>query len=626
MLFTKSIVDIEKLSRNIKNYLDIKEINFHYPQLKFLSESEKRYRYIIAKILYNLKENKANEYINNQRFLIELYDSKTKNYIKKDIFVKKELILNSILYAKNGYNIERNLLPDKDYKNKFQKKISYINNSTYVDSFFYFLANKLLEDQKCIHFPQYYGACNGISHFYFDATQDIDYLKFKTAFRKNKNSLFELLKVKNIVHSKKYRVTSITNKSDDSSSDSLDSSSEDSNIDDCLDNFKIILDEEQFLEKDATSPKLRAKSSNENIEIKDETEEKVEIKDEIEKEVDINDETENEVDDRAESLSSDNENNIKCIKIDSSSINKISLSDVNKILRKNQKKSKNSNSPTNSYNSSHNSESSNSSSSSSSSESSMSNSSDDGVYFNEYYLKFNMVPSQFTFMENLDGTLENIIDDDKFSSEILLSILFQICFTLALLQKEYKFTHNDLHTRNVMYKKSNIKYLYYKCNEIYYKVPTFKKIIKIIDFGRSIYTYKKHIYFNDVYNKDGDASGQYTYPSLYKKKSSIVKPNYNFDLSRLSVSILEDCNIHLEKDLYKLLKKWVSYKKNKDVRNYKEFDLYKAIARKIQNANPSEEIFNEIFSKYIIEKDKIPKKKKIYNIEIDNIKINKLEI
>jgi hypothetical protein len=240
--------------------------------------------------------------------------------------------------------------------------------------------------------------------------------------------------------------------------------------------------------------------------------------------------------------------------------------------------------------------------------------------FTQYYMKFDKLPSQYTIIENLDGIVEDIFNDKKTSDDMVLSILFQICFTLTILQNKFSFTHNDLHTRNIMFKNSNIRYLYYKYQTKYFKIPTFGKIIKIIDFGRSIYTYKKYTYFNDVFNKHGDASGQYTYPSVYKKKNKIVKPNYSFDLSRLSVSILEDRQKNFGEGVMNLLYEWVMDKNGKDIRRYEEFDLYKAIARKINNAIPSEQLLKPIFDRFSIKKFHIPRNSIIYFIGDSNLR------
>ena len=63
-------------------------------------------------------------------------------------------------------------------------------------------------------------------------------------------------------------------------------------------------------------------------------------------------------------------------------------------------------------------------------------------------------------------------------------------------------------------------FLYYKYNNIYFKIPTHGYIFKIIDFGRAVFTFKDKLFFSDSFSKYGDADGQYKYPIdtfLYKK-------------------------------------------------------------------------------------------------------------
>ena len=66
-----------------------------------------------------------------------------------------------------------------------------------------------------------------------------------------------------------------------------------------------------------------------------------------------------------------------------------------------------------------------------------------------------------------------------------------------------------------MYTKTDKTYLYYKFNNIYFKVPTFGYLFKIIDFGRSIFTFQNKVFFIDTFNKHGEAEGQYTYPNRH---------------------------------------------------------------------------------------------------------------
>ena len=46
------------------------------------------------------------------------------------------------------------------------------------------------------------------------------------------------------------------------------------------------------------------------------------------------------------------------------------------------------------------------------------------------------------------------------------SCLFQIIMILITYQKVFEFTHNDLHTNNIMYQKTDRKFMNYKFNDI----------------------------------------------------------------------------------------------------------------------------------------------------------------
>ena len=96
-------------------------------------------------------------------------------------------------------------------------------------------------------------------------------------------------------------------------------------------------------------------------------------------------------------------------------------------------------------------------------------------------------------MENMDGTIDELLEDESVTQKQWASILFQVCFNLAVAQKELDFTHNDLHTNNIMYTKTEYEFIYFIVDHIVYKVPTFGRIIKIIDFGRSILTHNEKL-------------------------------------------------------------------------------------------------------------------------------------
>ena len=237
-------------------------------------------------------------------------------------------------------------------------------------------------------------------------------------------------------------------------------------------------------------------------------------------------------------------------------------------------------------------------------------------------------------MESLTKTLNSLTEtkneEEKLKNKEWNSCLFQILITLITYQKVFKFTHNDLHTNNVMYINTEKKHLYYKFNNKHYKVPTYGRIYKIIDFGRSIYKYKKKIFCSDCFHPKAEAGNQYNCEPYYNPKKRIVNPNYSFDLCRLGCALFDTFIEKVENmdntknPIAKQVIEWckddknelVIYKPNGEER-YKDFKLYKMITRTVHNHIPCKVIENPLFAKYIISRKKINKKNKIINI--DNI-------
>ena len=155
---------------------------------------------------------------------------------------------------------------------------------------------------------------------------------------------------------------------------------------------------------------------------------------------------------------------------------------------------------------------------------------------NAYFPEF---PVQLICMEACSDTLDQLILDDKMSEKLWLSALMQIIMTLITYQKVFSFTHNDLHTNNVMYVSTKKKFVYYCFKGVHYKVPTYGKIFKIIDFGRAIYKHDGKIMCSDSFSPTGDAATQYNIEPYYNPKKPRLEPNYSFDLCRLACSIFD---------------------------------------------------------------------------------------
>ena len=245
-----------------------------------------------------------------------------------------------------------------------------------------------------------------------------------------------------------------------------------------------------------------------------------------------------------------------------------------------------------------------------------------------YFISINKFPVNIIALECCKSTLDEYISNNQISNNEWESIVLQILLTLIVYQKVFDLTHNDLHTNNIVYIETEKKYLYYKYNNKHYKIPTFGKIYKVIDFGRSIYKFKNRQLCSDSFYEDGDAFTQYNFGPFYNNSKKIVKPNPSFDLCRLGCSIfdyfIDDINdiIKIKSPIKKIIISWIFddnnknilYKNNGDDR-YPDFKLYKMIARTVTKHIPSNVIKNELFNKYIVSKKNINKSGIILNID-----------
>ena len=228
-----------------------------------------------------------------------------------------------------------------------------------------------------------------------------------------------------------------------------------------------------------------------------------------------------------------------------------------------------------------------------------------------YNVKMKNFPVQLIAMEKLNQTLDELLKIKKITEQEWLGVLFQVCFGLSMAQKHFKFTHNDLHSSNIMFKPTKISYLYFGVgNNTYYRIPTFGKITKIIDFARAVFTVDGHQFFSDVFKSDGDAEGQYTYP--YHKGTHIkYAPNPSFDLSYLAITIREHFN--RDSPIFTLLEKWTTDKYGNNLAHHTvDFDLYIKIAHNVNSAVPKNQFKNPLFNQFKIKKTDIPKNNYIY--------------
>jgi hypothetical protein len=213
---------------------------------------------------------------------------------------------------------------------------------------------------------------------------------------------------------------------------------------------------------------------------------------------------------------------------------------------------------------------------------------------------FTNVPIQTTIMEKCEDTLFNLLMSDSDTNKHLAWIT-QVIFALAFAQRNFGFVHNDLHANNVMYVKTDEEFLNYNCNGVFYKVPTYGYLIKIIDFERGLMSIRvqgmkdSKFVMSDHFSISEEAGGQYNYEPFYNPKFPEIKPCPSFDLVRLATSFFWDLfpegPYHEEYKtnvLFNMFIRWLTKddgsslmfgKKDPRVERYQGFMTYKVIAR-----------------------------------------------
>jgi hypothetical protein len=518
-----------------------------------------------------------------------------KNVIKeKLVFFKYSPLLDPTKYIIGKYELKDTLLNLPNY-NQYNShpKTRDPNNSSYVDSFFTYLTSRLLHSFNFIHGVDFYGSYLSYKkQFNFNIADEIDYLNDSEFFHKNRGILFN---VDNTYACNIFDFNTRTNKQrltfDNDESNPLDveiSNLEELNI---LDNiFKEDVDSSLLTqieeEKKTEEPDL---VFNYNI-----------------------------------------SKNSKSSSSECSS--RTSMTEENNRRSNNTKSTRSTSTKSTSTNSTSSSESRTTKSSTSSSQNSQkSHNSYTTASEDVIYATIPKFPVQVIAMENCDDTLDSLIVNDNLTHKAWESIIIQILISLVTYQKVFSLTHNDLHTNNIMYNLTDKQFLYYKLNDKYYKVPTYGKIFKIIDFGRAIYKFKGNLVCSDSFHSKGDAATQYNFEPYFNKNKPRLTPNYSFDLCRLGCSIYDFISDDLNKrtpnnGILHMIAEWcnddkgrnVLYKTNGEER-YPDFKLYKMIARTVHKHIPITVLQDKLFDKYVINKKKIPRNVKIINI--DNIPI-----
>ena len=567
--------------KNVQNYIPIYNL--------FFNLNNKNYNSINLNNTYTLKT--ITEKSTENKYMAKINDL-SNNIIEREVFIKFSPLLDPIKYITSKYDNSDNLynLPKLE-NNECHKKMLDYNNSAYVDGFFSFLISVLLHNHNFMNGIDFYGSFLGIkNNFIINIEDDIDGLNDCEEFHSNRDRLYT------IDHS---NYEKLFNNSTKKNKNILNFCEEDELPDNTL-NLSNINDLNCLDEIFDISHSIKDNNNaNEETEIIEATEiiyENIEELD-IKSKNDLQNEN-------CSIFSSDKEIEKKKKNITNDSGSSCS-------------------SRTSKTNDDENEDSHSSSGSDSESGSNETSSSECDVFVN-----INKFPVQLIVLENCHNTLDDYIVNNKIRDDEWDSIVLQIVFTLITYQKVFDFTHNDLHTNNIVYNNTEKRYIYYKFNGRHYKVPTFGKIYKIIDFGRAIYKFKGQLICSDSYNKDGDANTQYNFEPYLNPNKKIIEPNYSFDLCRLGCSLfdfliddLEDLK-RVKSPIKKIILKWILddngknilYKTNGDER-YPDFKLYKMIARIVHNHIPSKVLENSHFEKYLIAKKKINNTGHIINID-----------
>lgn len=257
-------------------------------------------------------------------------------------------------------------------------------------------------------------------------------------------------------------------------------------------------------------------------------------------------------------------------------------------------------------------------------------SSEDSSIEQDIFCSIYNFPVEMICLEKCENTLDMLMEEDVLNPLEWKSCLFQIIMTLTLYQKVFSLTHNDLHTNNIMYIPTDKQFIYYCYDGVYYKVPTYGRIYKIIDFGRSIYKFNGKLMCSDSFHPKGDAASQYNFEPYFDEKKPRLEPNTSFDLCRLACCLFDHFVDELSdvpklvktNQIVELLHQWllddkdrnILYKNNGDER-YPEFKLYKMITRTIHNAVPRVQIQKDLFKTYVTSKKKINKNHKIMHFD-----------
>ena len=499
--------------------------------------------------------------------------------------------------------------------NKCNPKVNHYNNTAYVDSFFTYLTSQLYHKHGFVNGVDFYGSFLAIKNdFRINIIDDIDYLNDSVFFRKNNKVLYELehIDVDSLnTDTRNYRKKIVIEGNNDNLSE------ENKDNDTLVLNLSDICD---LNELDTIVFQEMNKEQN-NTDISEFELSSLDIE---------------------STINNENENGKTKLQSDTSSCSSRTSNTSGSLNENNNNGGIDNTNSDNANSDKDNSDKDNDSDNDNDSDEcdddsvehdNISNDENDNDYEDcsdsegeddELIAKIKSFPVQVISLEHCENTLDDLMNNGDITDEIWDSIVMQIVLSLITFQNAFHLTHNDLHTNNIMYIETDKKFLYYKINHVYYKVPTYGKIYKIIDFGRAIYKFRGQTLCSDSFAKDGDAATQYNCEPYFNNKKPRLEPSYSFDLCRLGCALYDYLVDEPKTKITQIMLEWIKddkgrnilYKKNGDER-YPDFKLYKMIARTVSKHIPMNVLQNPYFDKFIVRKKDMKKNIKI--IDIDSI-------
>jgi hypothetical protein len=531
----------------------------------------------------------------------KIIDTVTGKIIEKELYIKFSPLIDPVRYMAGKYGATAILDTDTSVKlpgftssgggvegcKTIDSKLAFIHNASYVDCLFYYLSSVLLNSYNFQHGIDFYGSYLGIQeHFKINIEEDVEYLGNFDFFKLNVDKLFILENLKNPLLMETSSSSSNTNRAkiriySEKSTELV--------IDDIIpieiaDMETGLQGEPEELYSKVNNSKCVESEEDDDDEEEEDSEESDEEDEESEEE---SKDDSDEDDEKEESADDDNKEDIM---VNSEDDDNMDIEDDD-IEDDDSEDDEN--------------------------EEEWEDEDEDETPDNETHAYIKNFPIQLICMEKCDGTLDQLFMNDLINEQIGISALFQIIMTLIVYQKVFHFTHNDLHTNNITYVNTEQKYLYYVYNNISYRVPTYGRIFKLIDFGRAIYKFQNKLFCSDSFSPQGDASTQYNFPPFHNSKKPTVLPNYSFDLCRLGCSIYDfvidgndykPCLKNLDK-FQRIIYEWclddngknILYTKSGEER-HPGFKLYRAIAHKVSQHTPQNQLNNPVFQRFIYKK------------------------